>query len=43
MDMLYETSLPFGIDEVSEEKIRECANIVANIVATEHIKNTLFS
>ena len=39
-DTLYEPSLPFGIDEVSEEELRECANIVANNVAKEHIKNT---
>ncbi|KCZ71802.1 DGC domain [Candidatus Methanoperedens nitroreducens] len=39
-DTLYESSLPFGIDEVSEEELRECANIVAETVAREHIKNS---
>lgn len=39
-DTLYESSLPFGIDEVPEEELKECAHIVANIVAREHIKNT---
>ena len=39
-DTLYETSLPFGIDEVSEEELRECAQIVANTVAREYINNT---
>ncbi len=39
-DTLYESSLPFGIDEVSEEELRECAQIVANTVAGEYIKNT---
>jgi len=38
-DMLYESSLPFGIDEVSEEELKECAHKVANTVAGEHIKN----
>lgn len=38
-DTLYESSLPFGIDEVPEEELRECAcEVAANIVA-EHIKN----
>ncbi len=39
-DTLYESFLPFGMDEVSEEKLRECANIVAETVAKEHIKNS---
>jgi len=39
-DTLYESSLPFGIDEVSEEELRECVHIVANTVAMEHIKKT---
>lgn len=39
-DMLYDADLPFGIDEVSEEELRECARIVAETVAKEHIKNT---
>jgi len=39
-DTLYEASLPFGIDEVSEEELKECAHIVANTVAREHINNT---
>lgn len=39
-DLLYETSLPFGVDEVPEEELRECAQIVANTVAREYIKNT---
>jgi hypothetical protein len=39
-DILYETSLPFGIDEVSKEELRECAIIVADTVAREHINNT---
>ena len=38
-DTLYETSLPFGIDEVSEEELKECAHKVADIVAREHINN----
>ena len=38
-DTLYESSLPFGIDEVSEEELRECAQIVANTIAREHIIN----
>lgn len=40
VDTLYEASLPFGIDEVSEEELRECANKVADTVAMEHINNT---
>ena len=39
-DTLYESSLPFGIDEVSEGELRECANIVAETVTREHIKNS---
>jgi uncharacterized metal-binding protein len=39
-DTLYESFLPFGVDEVSEEELRECANIVAETVAKEHIKNS---
>lgn len=39
-DTLYDADLPFGIDEVSEEELRECARIVAETVAKEHIKNT---
>ena len=38
-DTLYESFLPFGVDEVSEEELRECANTVAETVAKEHIKN----
>ncbi len=38
-DTLYETSLPFGIDEVSEEELRECARTVAETVVAEHVKN----
>lgn len=36
-DALYEASLPFGIDEVPEETVRECARIVAEIVVREHV------
>jgi uncharacterized metal-binding protein len=39
-DTLYETSLPFGVNEVSEEELRECAQIVANTIAREYINNT---
>jgi len=39
-DTLYEASLPFGIDEVSEEELRECARTVAEAVVAEHIKNS---
>lgn len=39
-DTLYETSLPFGIDEVSEEELRECARTVAEVVVAEHVKNS---
>ena len=39
-DTLYEKSLPFGINEVPEEELRECAHIVANTVAIEHINNS---
>ncbi len=39
-DTLYESSLPFGIDEVSEEELRECARTVAEAVVAEHIKNS---
>ncbi len=39
-DMLYETSLPFGIDEVSGEELKECARTVAEAVVSEHIKNS---
>ncbi len=39
-DTLYESFLPFGIDEVSEEELKECANIVAQTVTKEHIKNS---
>jgi hypothetical protein len=38
--MLYEASLPFGIDEVSEEELGECARTVAEVVVAEHIKNS---
>jgi uncharacterized metal-binding protein len=40
-DMLYETSLPFGVDEVSEEELKECAQIVANTISREYINNTV--
>jgi uncharacterized metal-binding protein len=36
-DTLYESDLPFGIDEVSEEELTKCARTVAEIVAKEHI------
>ncbi len=39
-DTLYESFLPFGVDEVSEEELRECANIVAETVTKEYIKNS---
>lgn len=39
-DTLYESFLPFGIEEVSEEELKECANIVAETVTKEHIKNS---
>ncbi len=39
-DTLYETSLPFGIDEVSEEELGECARTVAETVVAEHVKNS---
>jgi uncharacterized metal-binding protein len=39
-DTLYEASLPFGIDEVSEEELRECARTVAEAVVAVHIKNS---
>lgn len=39
-DTLYESSLPFGTDEVPEEELRECARTVAETVVMEHIKNT---
>lgn len=37
-DTLYESSLPFGIDEVPEEELRECARVVAANIVAEHIK-----
>ena len=39
-DTLYESFLPFGVDEVSEDELRKCANIVARTVTKEHIKNS---
>jgi len=36
-DTLYESELPFGVDEVSEEELGECARTVAEIVVKEHI------
>jgi uncharacterized metal-binding protein len=39
-DTLYESPLPFGTDEVSEEELRECARTVAEAVVAEHIKNS---
>ena len=39
-DTLYESFLPFGVDEVSEEELRKCANIVARTVTKEHFKNS---
>lgn len=36
-DMLYESDLPFGIDEVSGEELRKCANTVARTIVEEHI------
>ena len=39
-DTLYEASLPFGIDEVSEEELGECARTVAEAVVAGHIKNS---
>lgn len=38
-DTLYEASLPFGVDEVPEEVIRECAWTVAEAVVKEHVLN----
>ncbi len=35
--MLYESDLPFGIDEVPEEKLRGYAREVAEIVVKEHV------
>jgi len=35
--MLYESDLPFGIDEVSEEELKKCANIVARTIVEEYI------
>ena len=39
-DTLYEASLPFGIDEVSEEELKECARTVAEAVVAEHIESS---
>ncbi len=38
-DTLYEASLPFGIDEVPEEELGECARTVAETVVAGHIKS----
>jgi len=38
-DTLYDSALPFGLDEVAEEELRECAQKVAGTVVKEHIKN----
>jgi uncharacterized metal-binding protein len=38
-DTLYEASLPFGVDEVPEAVIRECARMVAEAVVKDHISN----
>ncbi len=40
-DTLYEADLPFGVDEVSEEELKECARIVAETIAGKHIKNAV--
>lgn len=39
-DMLYEADLPFGVDEIPEEKLRDCARTVADTIVAEHLKNT---
>lgn len=36
-DTYYENALPFGIDEVPEEELQECARIVAEAVLLEYI------
>lgn len=36
-DMLYESDLPFGIDEVSGEELKKCADIVARTIVEEYI------
>jgi len=41
-DTLYDADLPFGIDEVSEEELSECARVTAETVVKEHI-NTVKS
>ncbi|PKL59994.1 MAG: hypothetical protein CVV33_04970 [Methanomicrobiales archaeon HGW-Methanomicrobiales-4] len=38
-DTLYDESLPFGIDEVSDEKFNEYAKAVAERVVSQYIKN----
>lgn len=41
-DTLYDADLPFGIDEVAEEELSECARVTAETVVKEHI-NTVQS
>ncbi len=36
-DMLYESELPFGIDEVPEEELKRYASEVAEIVVKKHV------
>jgi uncharacterized metal-binding protein len=41
-DALYEASLPFGIDEVSDEAVKKCARIVAETIVREYIFDPAF-
>lgn len=38
-DTLYDESLPFGVDEVSDEKFNEYAEAVAEKIVAQYIKN----
>ena len=40
-DMLYESDLPFGIDEVPEEELKGYAREVAEIVVKEHVSKAV--
>lgn len=37
-DTIYDKDLPFGLDEVSEEEVSECAEIVAEEIIEKYIK-----
>lgn len=41
-DMIYESDIPFGIDEVTDKELGDCARIVADTVVKEQIAASSF-